>query len=139
MKKAILGKKLGMSQVFAADGTMLPVTVIEAGPCTVVQKKTKEHDGYDAIQVSFGDIREKLVNKPQKGHFKKADAAPARYLRELRIDDAASYEVGAKITADTSPKATGDVVGTSKGKGFAASSALEPAPLKMSLGTAPVS
>jgi len=140
MKKAILGKKLGMSQVFAADGTMLPVTVIEAGPCTVVQKKTKEHDGYDAIQVSFGNIREKLVNKPQKGHFKKADAVPTRYLRELRVDDAATYEVGAKITADTFAEGDKvDVIGTSKGKGFAGViKRWNQHRLKMSHGTGPV-
>ena len=140
MKKAILGKKLGMSQVFAADGTLIPVTVIEAGPCTVVQKKTREHDGYDAIQVSFGEIREKLVNKPQKGHFKKAGVAPARYLRELRLEDISSYEVGARITADTFAEGDRvDVIGTSKGKGFAGViKRWNQARLKMSHGTGPV-
>jgi len=140
MKKAILGKKLGMSQVFAADGTLIPVTVIEAGPCTVVQKKTREHDGYDAIQVSLGEIREKLVNKPQKGHFKKAGVAPARYLRELRLEDISSYEVGARITADTFAEGDRvDVIGTSKGKGFAGViKRWNQARLKMSHGTGPV-
>lgn len=140
MKKAILGKKLGMSQVFAADGTLIPVTVIEAGPCTVVQKKTREHDGYDAIQVSCGEIREKLVNKPQKGHFKKAGVAPARYLRELRLEDISSYEVGARITADTFAEGDRvDVIGTSKGKGFAGViKRWNQARLKMSHGTGPV-
>lgn len=140
MKKAILGKKLGMSQVFAADGTMLPVTVIEAGPCTVVQKKTKEHDGYDAIQVSFGEIREKLVNKPKKGHFKKAGTAPARFLREFRLEDAASFEVGAKITAEAFAEGDRvDVIGTSKGKGFAGViKRWNQARLRMTHGTGPV-
>ena len=140
MKKAILGKKLGMSQVFAADGTMLPVTVIEAGPCTVVQKKTKEHDGYDAIQVSFGEIREKLVNKPKKGHFKKAGAAPARYLREFLLEDTSSYEVGSKITADVFAEGDKvDVFGKSKGKGFAGViKRWNQACLRMTHGTGPV-
>ncbi|MGI6192540.1 MAG: 50S ribosomal protein L3 [Christensenellales bacterium] len=140
MKKAILGKKLGMSQVFAADGTMIPVTVIEAGPCTVVQKKTKEHDGYEAIQVSFGEIREKLVNKPKKGHFKKAGVAPARYLREFRLEDASSFEVGAKITADTFAEGDKvDVIGISKGKGFAGViKRWNQARLRMSHGAGPV-
>lgn len=120
MKKAIVGKKLGMTQVFAADGTMLPVTVVEAGPCTVVQKKTAEHDGYDAVQVSFGSTREKLVNKPVKGHYAKAGVAAAKHLRELRLEDAASYEVGQVIKADVFAEGDKiDVVGTSKGKGFA--------------------
>lgn len=140
MKKAILGKKLGMSQVFAADGTMIPVTVIEAGPCTVVQKKTREHDGYDAIQVSFGEIREKLVNKPEKGHFKKAGTAPARYLREFRLEDTSSYEVGAKITAETFAEGDRvDVIGISKGKGFAGViKRWNQSRLKMTHGTGPV-
>ena len=140
MKKAILGRKLGMSQVFADNGTMIPVTVIEAGPCKVIQKKTKEHDGYDAIQVSFGAIREKLVNKPMKGHYKKADAAAARYLREFRLEDCSAYEVGAEIKADIF--AAGDkidVIGKSKGKGFAGViKRWNQARLRMSHGTGPV-
>jgi len=120
MKKAILGKKVGMTQLFLTDGTMIPVTVVEAGPCPVVQKKTVEHDGYSAIQVGFAQIREKLANKPSKGHFEKAGVKVTRYLREFKLEDAASYEVGAVITADVF--AVGDkvdVTGTSKGKGFA--------------------
>lgn len=120
MKKAILGKKLGMTQVFIENGAMLPVTVIEAGPCTVVQKKSTEKDGYDAIQVSFCEKREKLANKPQKGHYAKAQAKVSRYLREFKFQDAASYEVGQVIKVDMF--AAGDkidVIGTSKGKGFA--------------------
>ena len=120
MKKAILGKKLGMTQVFAADGTMLPVTVVEAGPCSIVQKKTKEKDGYEAIQVSFDNIREKLANKPKKGTYAKAGVAPARYLRELKLDDCSVYKVGEIIKADVfSDGEKIDVFGTSKGKGFA--------------------
>lgn len=119
MKKAILGKKLGMSQMFRDDGTMIAVTVVQAGPCHVVQKKTVEHDGYNAIQVGFSDIREKLVNKPLKGHFKKAGVAPCRYIRELKLDDAASYDIGQSIKADMfSAGDMVDVSGISKGKGF---------------------
>ena len=97
MKKAILGKKIGMTQLFRADGTMIPVTVVEAGPCPVVQKKTVAKEGYDAVLVGFCELRDKLANKPQKGHFAKADLKPMRYLREFRLEDAASYEVGQKI------------------------------------------
>ncbi|MDL2235650.1 50S ribosomal protein L3 [Christensenellaceae bacterium OttesenSCG-928-L17] len=122
MKKAILGKKVGMTQMFLADGTMIPVTVVEAGPCPVVQKKTVEHDGYSAIQVGFAQMRENLANKPRKGHFDKAGVKVVRYLRELKLDDAASYEVGAVITADMFEAGDRvDVVGKSKGKGFAGS------------------
>lgn len=120
MKKAILGKKVGMTQIFTDDGTALPVTVIEAGPCFVVQKKTVEKDGYGAIQVGFGEKREKLFNKPAKGHFNKAGVRPLRVLRELRLEDCDSYQIGQELKADlfnTGEKV--DVVGTSKGKGFA--------------------
>jgi len=119
MKKAILGKKVGMTQMFLADGTMIPVTVVQAGPCSVLQKKTVEHDGYEAVQVGFAEMREKLSNKPMIGHFKKAGVAVCRYIREFKFEDAASYEVGQVIKADIF--ATGDkvdVTGTSKGKGF---------------------
>lgn len=119
MNKAILGKKLGMTQIFSQDGTVTPVTVVEAGPCLIVQKKTVEHDGYDAVQVGFGDIREKLVNRPEKGHFAKAGVAPKRYLKEFRLDDAASMEVGQEIKADIFSEGDKvDVSGVSKGKGF---------------------
>ena len=119
MKKAILGKKVGMTQMFQSDGTMIPVTVIEAGPCPVVQKKTVGTDGYNAVQVGFSTIRERLVNKPLTGHFAKANIKPLRYMRELKLDDADSYEVGQVIKADVF--AVGDRVdisGRSKGKGF---------------------
>ena len=104
MKKAIVGKKVGMTQVFTPDGRLIPVTVIQAGPCPVVQKKTVETDGYEAVQVGFDEIPEnrvkKLVNKPEAGHFKKAGVAPCRKLREFRFEDAASYEVGQVIKCD---------------------------------------
>jgi large subunit ribosomal protein L3 len=120
MKKAILGKKLGMTQVFLEDGKVVPVTVVEAGPCPVVQKKTVETDGYSAVQVGFGDIAEKNVNKPRQGHFKKAGIPFKRYLREFRLDDAEGYEVGQEIKADIfEPGEKVDVSGVSKGKGFA--------------------
>ena len=100
MKKAILGTKVGMTQMFREDGTMIPVTVVLAGPCPVVQKKTAEHDGYEAIQVAFKPVREKLVNKPEMGHLKKAGVGAHRYVREFKLDDTASYEVGQVISAD---------------------------------------
>lgn len=119
MNKAIIGKKLGMSQIFTADGTVIPVTVIEAGPCPVVQKKTLENDGYEAVQVAFGDAKEKNVNKPLKGHFKKAGVAPKKVLRELKLDNVASYELGQEIKCDVFVEGDHvDVIGTSKGKGF---------------------
>ena len=103
MKKAIVGKKIGMTQVFTEDGRLVPVTVIEAGPCTVVQKKTVETDGYEAVQVGFGALTEnrakKLLNKPEAGHFKKAGVAPMRTLREFRFDDCSGYNVGDVIKA----------------------------------------
>ena len=120
MKKAILGKKLGMTQVFAEDGALIPVTVIEAGPCAVVQKKTTEVDGYVAVQVGFGDKKEKNVNKPMKGHFAKAGVAPKRYLREFKLDNAADMNVGDIITVDIFEAGDVlDVTGISKGHGYA--------------------
>lgn len=120
MAKGILGKKVGMTQLFTEDGLVIPVTVVEAGPCTVVQKKTVETDGYNAIQVGFGDKRENLLNKPEKGHLAKAGVKTARYIREFRLEDASTYEVGQAITADVFAEGEFvDVVGTSKGKGFA--------------------
>ena len=119
MKKAILGKKLGMTQVFAEDGKVTPVTVIEAGPCTVVQKKTVDTDGYDAVQLSYGEKAERKMNKPEKGHFDKAGVAYARYLREMRLDDVSALNVGDVIKADIFEAGeTVDVTGTSKGHGF---------------------
>ena len=119
MKKAIIGKKIGMTQIFDANGKVVPVTVVEAGPCVVVQKKTIEKDGYEAIQVGFGDIREKLLNKPVKGHFAKAGVAIKRTLKEFRLEDVSEYEVGQEIKADIFAEGEKvDVSGVSKGKGF---------------------
>ena len=120
MKKAILGTKIGMTQIFDEAGKVIPVTVILAGPCTVVQKKTVETDGYEAIQVGYGEVKEKQVNKPMKGHFAKADTANKKYLRELRLEDISAYEVGSQIKADIFEAGEKiDVTGISKGKGFA--------------------
>ena len=120
MKKAILGKKVGMTQIFDEKGKVVPVTVVEAGPCVVSQKKTVETDGYDAVQIGFGDLRPKLVNKPMKGHFDKSDIAPKRVLRECRFDDISTYNVGDIIKADVFSNGDKiDIVGTSKGKGYA--------------------
>ena len=119
MKKAILGKKLGMTQIFTSDGLIVPVTVVEAGPCPVIQKKTQDHDGYSAIQVGFGSLREKLANKPWAGSFKKAGVVPMRHLRELKLEDSDSYEVGNEIKADIFAEGDAvDVSGVSKGRGF---------------------
>ena len=120
MKKAILGKKIGMTQIFDENGKVVPVTVIEAGPCVVSQKKTIETDGYEAVQIGFGDLRPKLVNKPAKGHFDKFGIAPKRVLRECRFEDISTYNVGDIIKADVFEAGENvDVVGTSKGKGYA--------------------
>ncbi|WP_010279593.1 50S ribosomal protein L3 [Paenibacillus senegalensis] len=120
MAKGILGRKLGMTQVFTPEGLVLPVTVIEAGPCVVLQKKDKDNDGYEAIQVGFVDKKEKRANKPETGHAKKAGATPKRYIREFRGVELADYEVGQEIKADLfSEGEFVDVTGTSKGKGFA--------------------
>lgn len=120
MAKGILGKKVGMTQLFGEAGQMIPVTVIEAGPCYVVQKKTKETDGYNAIQVGFNEKREKLINKPLKGHFAKAQVKTLRYLKELSLENVDEYQLGQEIKADVFDAGEHiDVVGTSKGKGFA--------------------
>ncbi|WP_178625976.1 50S ribosomal protein L3 [Frisingicoccus sp.] len=119
MKKAILTTKVGMTQIFNEDGVLTPVTVLQAGPCVVTQVKTVENDGYAAVQVGYGDIREKLVNKPMKGHFAKAGVAPKRFVREFRLEDAESYAVGQEIKADVF--AAGDKIDAtakSKGKGY---------------------
>ena len=119
MKKAIIGKKVGMTQIFYENVRVIPVTVVEAGPCVVVQKKTVETDGYDAIQVGFGELREKLVNKPRKGHFAKAGVSLRRTLKEFRMEDVANYNVGDEIKVDTFEIGDKvDVSGVSKGKGF---------------------
>ena len=120
MKKAILGKKLGMTQLFNEDGIMIPVTVIEAGPCVVVQKKTIETDGYEAIQVGFDDKAERKMNKPMKGHFDKAKVAYKKNLKEFRLDDISSFNVGDVIKSDIFAAGEKvDVTGTSKGHGYA--------------------
>lgn len=119
MKKAILGKKVGMTQVFDSEGRALPVTVIEAGPNVVVQKKTIENDGYEAIQVGFVDAKERRVTKPLKGHFSKAKVAAKKYLREFKLEGAAGYEIGQEFKADVFTVGEKvDVSGVSKGKGF---------------------
>ena len=120
MQKGLIGKKIGMTQLFDENGKVIPVTVVEAGPCTVVQKKTIENDGYAAVQVGFGDVKVTKVNKPMAGHFKKADVAPKKVLKEFRLADTESVNVGDILKADIF--AVGDrvdVVGTSKGKGTA--------------------
>ena len=120
MQKAILGRKLGMTQIFDEVGRLVPVTVVEAGPNPVVQKKTVENDGYSAIQVGFIDVKEQRANKPQKGHFSKAGISPKKYLREFRIENAESLNVGDEIKADVFENGEKiDVTGISKGKGFA--------------------
>ena len=119
MKQAILGKKIGMTQVFCEDGTMVPVTVVLAGHCPVTQIKTVDHDGYDAVQMAFMPVREKLITKPEMGHLKKAGVAAHKYVKEFRLDDCSQYEVGSVIKADVFEKGERvDVTGTSKGKGF---------------------
>ena len=119
MEKAILGTKIGMTQIFGEGGVVIPVTVVQAGPCVVTQKKTVETDGYDAVQVGFGEVKEKHLNKPQLGHFKKADVANKKYLREFRLEDCSTLNVGDEIKADVF--AAGDKIDASaiaKGKGF---------------------
>lgn len=118
--KAILGKKIGMTQIFTPEGVLIPVTAIEAGPCVVTQIKTKDTDGYEAIQVGFGTVKAKHVNKPAQGHFAKAGVEAKKYLREFRVEDASIYTVGSELKADTFVEGDKiDVTGKSKGKGFA--------------------
>lgn len=119
MKKAIMAKKIGMTQIFDENANLIPVTVLEAGPCTVVQKKTMENDGYEAIQVGFVDAKIKQLIKPEKGHFDKAGVAPKKHLKEFRLVDITAYEVGQEIKADIFAAGEKvDVTGTSKGKGY---------------------
>ncbi len=119
MKKAILAAKVGMTQIFGENGVLTPVTVLQAGPCAVTQVKTVETDGYNAVQVGFGDIRDVLVNKPRKGHFAKAGVANKRFLREFRFENAADYQVGQEIRVDIFAEGDRvDATGTTKGKGF---------------------
>lgn len=120
MKKGLIGKKIGMTQIFDESGKVIPVTVVEAGPCTVTQIKTVENDGYQAIQVGFGDVKVSRVNKPMKGHFDKADVAPKKTLKEFRLESIDGIEVGNILKADTFEVGeTVDVKGTSKGHGTA--------------------
>jgi len=120
VSKGILGKKIGMTQVFTENGHLIPVTVVEVGPCYVVQKKTVATDGYNAIQIGFGALPERLANKPQKGHYQKASVKPMRWIREFRMDNVDAYEVGQEVKAADVFTAgdAADVVGTSRGKGF---------------------
>ena len=119
MKKALIGKKVGMTQIFDENGSVIPVTVIEAGPCVVAQVKTSEKDGYEAVQLGFGEVKENKLNKPEKGHFAKANVTAKKHLREFRLDSIEGIKVGDELKADVF--AAGDkidVQGTSKGKGF---------------------
>lgn len=120
MNKAIMGKKLGMTQIFNQDGKFIPVTVIEAGPCVVSQKKVVTKDGYNSIQMGFGEVKLKKLTKPIKGHFEKSDVAPKKFLREFRFENVDNYNVGDLIKADVFAVGDSvDAVGTSKGKGYA--------------------
>ena len=119
MKKAIIGRKLGMTQIFDENGVVIPVTVVEAGPCVVAQVKTVEKEGYDAIQLGFGEIKDKHINKPEKGHFTKANVTAKKHLREFRLDSIEGIKVGDELKADVFAAGEKvDVQGTSKGKGF---------------------
>ena len=140
MKKGLIGKKIGMTQIFDEKGNVIPVTVIEAGPCAVVQKKTAENDGYKAVQVGFGDQKVQRVNKPMQGHFAKGNVAPKKVLKEFRLDDIDSLNVGDIIKADVFEVGEKiDVIGTSKGKGTAgAIKRWNFSRLKESHGTGPV-
>ena len=120
MAKGILGKKLGMTQIFEADGKMIPVTVVEAGPCIVIQNKTEETDGYNAVQLGFGDIKEKQLSKPMKGRFDKAGVTPVKFIRELRLTAPSEYKVGDTVAADIFAAGEKvDAIGVSRGRGFA--------------------
>lgn len=140
MKKGLIGKKLGMTQLFDQNGNVIPVTVVEVGPCVVSQKKTMENDGYEAVQIGFGDLKAHKVNKPMKGHFAKGDVAPKRVLREFRLEDMSAINVGDVLKADVFAEGDSiDVTGTSKGKGYAGViKRWNFSRLKMSHGTGPV-
>ena len=119
MKKAIIGRKVGMTQIFDEKGNVIPVTVIEAGPCSVVQVKTEETDGYNAVQLGFGSVKERKVNKPDMGHFTKVKVTPVKHLREFRLEDVSNVKPGDEIKADIFAEGENvDIQGTSKGKGF---------------------
>ena len=119
MKKGIIGKKLGMTQIFDEKGNVVPVTLIEAGPCVVVQKKTVENDGYDAVQLAYMDASKKNVNKPELGHFEKAGVTPKKHLKEFRLDDCTALEAGSVVTVDTFAAGEKvDITGITKGRGY---------------------
>lgn len=141
MKKGLIGKKIGMTQIFTEDGKVIPVTVVEAGPCVVTQKKTMENDGYEAVQVGFGDVKLNKLNKPMKGHFAKNDVAPKKTLKEFRLEDCSAVNVGDILKADTFAEGeVVDVKGTSKGHGTAgAIKRWNFSRLRESHGTGPVS
>ena len=122
MKKGIIGKKLGMTQIFDEVGNVIPVTLIEAGPCVVAQKKTVENDGYDAIQLAYKEAKEKHLTKAELGHFKKAGISPKRHLKEFRLEDCSAYEAGTVVSVDTFAAGEKvDITGTSKGHGYTGS------------------
>lgn len=120
MKKFMLGKKIGMTQVFDEEGSSIPVTVVEAGPCTVIQKKTVESDGYEAVKVAYSEVKERRVNKPVKGQFEKAGVPPKKYIREFKVDNVNEYEIGQEVKVGDmfQPGDRVDVSGVSKGKGY---------------------
>ena len=140
MKKGIIGKKLGMTQIFDEVGNVIPVTLIEAGPCEIAQKKTVENDGYDAVQLAYCDAKEKHLTKAELGHFKKAGISPKRHLKEFRLDDTSAYEVGSKISVDTFAAGEKvDITGISKGHGYSGVvKRWNFAVLRMTHGTGPV-
>ncbi len=140
MKKGIIGKKLGMTQIFDEKGNVIPVTLIEAGPCVVAQKKTVANDGYDAVQLAYEDVKAKNVNKAQLGHFKKAGISPKRHLKEFRLDDCSAYETGAVVTVDTFAQGEKvDITGITKGRGYpGAIKRWNLAKLRMTHGVGPV-
>lgn len=140
MKKGIIGKKLGMTQIFDQNGNVIPVTVVEAGPCLVTFKKTAENDGYEAVQLGYGEIKANKVTKPMKGHFDKNDVAPKRVLKEFRLDDISTLNIGDVVKADAFEEGEAvDVQGVSKGKGYAGVIKRHGfSRLKMSHGTGPV-
>ncbi|NLB16503.1 MAG: 50S ribosomal protein L3 [Clostridiales bacterium] len=140
MKKGIIGRKLGMTQIFDENGNVIPVTLIEAGPCVVSQKKTVDKDGYDAIQLGFEDIEDRKLTKPQAGHFKKSGVKPKRYLREFRLEDSSGYNVGDTVAIDIFAEGElVDVTGTSKGRGYTGPvKRWNHSILRMSHGTGPV-
>ena len=140
MKKGIIGRKLGMTQIFDEKGNVIPVTLIEAGPCVVAQKKTVENDGYNAVQLAFEDVKKKNVNKAQLGHFEKAGITPKRHLKEFRLDDCSALEAGSVVTVDTFAAGEKvDITGITKGHGYTgAIKRWNLAKLRMTHGVGPV-